>query len=243
MKLKQIIGLLAVCVTSNVLAQNANSTKSPVDAGDVVEVVSVDQMPIPLPPGEAEKMRKNGPISPTDGFSTVEKVPGSVKGFVDHVNAVKNHLQHQGNTNENGQRTVPEVHKDMSTLKLAFKPANFNHGGLIAATPSGTKVKDAWTGVDRFFQIDGAGSVRLSEVDMAASGGKFFMMKEAINTRVRGKPAISKIFTDEDGQTIEEVVWVEGNKFFMLTFRPDLIAGTKTKASYLTAHSLAQELQ
>lgn len=242
MKLKRIIGLLAVCVTSNVLAQ-ANGPASPIQAGSVVEVVSVDKMPIPLPPGEVEKMRKNGPVSASDGFSIVEKVPGKVKGFFGHVNAAKNYLERQGQNNEKGERAVPEVHKDMSALKLAFKPVHFNRGGLVAAAPSGTKVKETWTGVDRFFQIDGAGSVRLSEVDMSASGGKFFMMKEAVNTRVRGKPAISRIFADEDGQTIEEVVWVDGDKFFMLTFGPDRIPGTKVKASHLTAHSLAQELQ
>jgi hypothetical protein len=69
------------------------------------------------------------------------------------------------------------------------------------------------------------------------------MMKEAVNTKVRGKSAISRVFTDEDGQTIEEIVWVEGSKFYMLTFGPDLIPGTKAKAAaHITAHSLAHEL-
>jgi len=240
---KQLIGLFAVCFSSSVLGQVANGPASPVESGSVVEAVSLDKMPIPLPPGEVEKMRKNVPISAYDGFSTVEKVPEAVKGFFGHMNAAKKYLERQGQLNEKGEREVPEVHKDMSTLKLTFKPAKFSRGGLIAATPSGTKVKDVWTGIDRFFHIEGAGSVRLSEVDLAASGGKFFMMKEAINTRVRGKPAISRIFSDEDGQTVEEVVWVDGNKLFMLTFGPEFVTEAKIKRSHLTAHSLAQELQ
>lgn len=69
------------------------------------------------------------------------------------------------------------------------------------------------------------------------------MMKEAVNTRVRGKPAISRVFTDDDGQTIEEVVWVDGGKFYMLTFGPDIMPGTNAKAAaHVTAHTLAQEL-
>lgn len=135
------------------------------------------------------------------------------------------------------------MHKDLSKLKIRFKPKALDRGTLIAAAPSGTKINDIWTGVDRFFQIQGAGSVRLSEVDLAASGGKFYMMKEAVNTRVHGKPAISRVFTDDDGHTIEEVVWVEGGKFNMLTFGPDVSPGTKAKAAaHITAHSLAQEL-
>jgi hypothetical protein len=244
--MKKIIGLIAVCIATNVFAQMGNGPATQAQNTDVAELVSIDQMPLPLPPGEAEKMQKSTRAIATDGFSLLEKSPEMVKGFFTHMDAAKTYLASQGavNTQQNKAEPVtPEVHKDLSTLKIRFKPTTLNRGTLMVAAPSGTKVGDAWTGVERFFKIEGAGSVRLSEVDLGATGGKFYMMKEAVNTRVHGKPAISRVFTDDEGRTIEEVVWVEGSKFFMLTFGPDLIPGTKAKAAaHITAHSLAQEL-
>jgi hypothetical protein len=59
---------------------------------------------------------------------------------------------------------------------------------------------------------------------------------------------ISKVFTDENGQSIEEIVWVNGNKLYMLTFGPDVVLSSaavpKLKASSeVSAFSLAQELR
>jgi hypothetical protein len=199
--MKRIIGFFAVCIASNVFAQAGMNPSNPAQTPDAVEIVSIDQMPLPLPPGEAQKMRNGSHAIAMDGFSLMEKSPEMVKGFFAHLNAAKTYVARQGI--ENGQQqnkeegAIPEVRKDLSKLKIRFKPKALDRGTLIAAAPSGTKINDIWTGVDRFFQIQGAGSVRLSEVDLAASGGKFYMMKEAVNTRVHGKPAISRVFTDD----------------------------------------------
>lgn len=245
--MNKVIGLLAVCVATNAFAQVGNSPAKPAQTSDAVEIVGIDQMPHPLPPGEAEKMKKDSRTIASDGFSLVEKSPETVKGFFAHMNAAKTYIARQeladGQQKNKGEPDTPEVHKDLSKLKTRFKPKSLNRAALIAAAPSGSKVDDAWTGVERFFHVEGAGDVRLSEVDLAATGGKFYMMKEAVNTRVHGKPAISRVFTDDDGQMIEEVVWVDGGKFYMLTLGPDVAPGTKAKAAvHVTAHSLAQEL-
>lgn len=69
------------------------------------------------------------------------------------------------------------------------------------------------------------------------------MIKEAVNAEVRGKPAISRVFSDNEGKTVEEIVWVEGGKFYMLTFGPDVIPNTRAKAAaHVSALTLAQEL-
>jgi hypothetical protein len=244
--MKKIIGFLAVCTTSYVFAQAGVGPSNQAPTVDAVEIVSIDQMPLPLPPGEAEKMRNSSRAVATDGFSLMEKSPETVKGFFAHMNAAKTYIARQGTANgqQNKEETgVPEIHKDLSKLKIRFKPKALSRGTLIAAAPSGTKIDDTWTGVDRFFHIEGVGSLRLSEVDLAATGGKFYMMKEAVNARVHGKPAISRVFTDDDGLTIEEVVWVEGGKFYMLTFGPNVTPGSRVKAApHINAHSLAQEL-
>ncbi|MGH8808160.1 MAG: hypothetical protein ACREX0_09815 [Noviherbaspirillum sp.] len=245
--MNKFIGLFVVCVASNAFAQANNVATTLAPNADLVEFVSLEQMPLPIPKSEVEKMQKLSSAKAIDGFSSTEKSPEMVRGFFHHMNTAKtlvaNRLPENAQQQKGGKHS-PEVHKDLSNLKLAFKAASFNRGTLVAAAPSGTQIDNAWTGVERFFQIEGAGSVRLSEFDLGATKGKFYMLKDAVNTRVNGKPAISKVFTDDDGQSIEEVVWVSGNKFYMFTFGPDIVPGSKVKAAaHISAHTLAQELR
>lgn len=244
--MKKFIGLFITFAASNVFSQPSNLPPSPTTSGSVVEFVSLEQMPIPLPKSEIEKMQNSRPTVAADGFSSAVKSPQTVKGFYNHMNMAKTLVASQlpGNAQQqNGGKRAPEVHKDLSTLKLTFKEASFNRGKLIAAAPSGTMIDNAWTGLDRFFQIDGVGMVRLSESDLTASKGKFYMLKTAVNTHVNGKHAISNVFTDDEGQSIEEILWVHGNKLFKLTFGPEVVPSTKAKiAQHINASSLAQEL-
>ena len=63
---------------------------------------------------------------------------------------------------------------------------------------------------------------------------------------VSGKSAISAVFTDDSGQRIEEVRWVDGGKLNKVTFAPDMQNArdglTKTNSS-VSAFSLASELR
>jgi hypothetical protein len=236
--MNRLIGIFLVFIASNVFAQASNvAINKGATGGDLVEFVNAEQMPLPIPKGELEKLKKTA-FSPksVDGFSPIEKSPEEVSGFFLQLNAAKAQLANQSQRNAQVQRGAPqgpEVHKDLSTLKLAFKAASFGRGTLIAATSAGTIIDAGWTGVERFFRVEGEGVTRVTEYDLGATKGKFYMLKDAVNTRVNGKSAISKIFTDDDGQTIEEIVWVDGNKFYMLAFSPDVVAGnaagTKSK--------------
>lgn len=101
-----------------------------------------------------------------------------------------------------------------------------------------------WSGVERFFEVDGGGRMRLTEFDMGATNGKFFMLKEAINARVHGKPAISKVFRDSAGQTVEEVVWVNGPMLNILTYSPKVQEHRQTSTStHISAYSLVQQIR
>ncbi len=46
-----------------------------------------------------------------------------------------------------------------------------------------------------------------------------------MNTTVAGKPAISMVFTDDDGRRIEEVLWVNGRKLYTVTYAPPMLEG------------------
>lgn len=142
---------------------------------------------------------------------------------------------------------IPEVHKNIESLKLSFKPVHFPRATLVAVAPAGTVVNGKWTGVERFFSISGVGLASLTEIDLAATKGKYSMLKEAVNGAVNGGPAVSRVFMNELGDSVEEVTWMNANVYSRLTFGPDVVAiagGAKTKvARAVSGLSLAQEMQ
>jgi hypothetical protein len=74
----------------------------------------------------------------------------------------------------------------------------------------------------------------------------FYMNKAAVNTTVAGKPAISMVFTDDQGRRVEEVLWVNGPKLYTVTYAPNLQSGRygMTKANTaISAFALATELR
>ena len=247
--MNKFIGFFVICAASNVFAQSSSIAVRPVVEGDLVEFVNVEQMPVPIPKSEIEKLQKASSVKSSDGTSTIEREPEKVRGFFRNVNTAKTVVANRFSTNSQQTAALhaPELHKDLSTLKLTFNAMPFSRGALIAAAPSGTLIGNAWTGVERFFRVEDTGTVQLTEYDLGATKGKFYMLKDAVNTRVNGKSAISKVFTDADGQSVEEIVWVNGSKLYMLIFGPDVVVGgggTKVKvAPHVTALSLAQELR
>jgi hypothetical protein len=240
--MKKYVAFFIACAATTAFANPTQINTG----GEAVELVSADKMPLTPPKGEVEKLQKGVDSKAQDGFSKVENAPEKVKGFQLHLNAAKSALATRAQASKKPQaeaQLLPEVYKDLSSLNLGFKAAVLNNSSLIVAAPVGTKVGKAWSGVERFLQVEG-GVVRLTEYDLAATGGKFYMAKEMVNARVNGQSAISKIFVGDNGQTIEEIVWVTGHKFHMLTFSPDLAPGTQLKAaSHVSALSLATQLR
>ena len=192
----------------------------------------------------------------------LKKILKRLEVFFNSVEAVKTRLKatkmqnaYASQLSKNAQQSKdisnnPEAYKDLSELNLSFDPSEFSEGDLIAVVPSGTLVDNAWTGVERIFQISGVGVVRLTEFDQGAANGKLYMQKDAVNTDVHGKKAISRVITDGDSQQIEDITWVSGKMMYTLTFGPDLTPedgvrseGIKSKAAPdISALSLALEL-
>lgn len=219
---------------------------------DRVHIVDADQMP--LPPPKKELLRMQSLVSKADdGISGASNAPELVRQFFNNLEIIKG----QASTAEeagliagkmqNGtdMPTAPLVLRNITDLKLAFAPSNVRSGRLIGVAPQGTIVNGAWTGVERYFELAG-GYSRVSETDMALSGGMFFMNKAAVNARVAGKPAISMVYTDARGLRVEEVLWVNGGKLFKLTYAPNLQQGRygmMKASSGISALSLAAELR
>lgn len=249
--MKKIIKVFIIFAVSIAFAQPNGKASDQGSSGDLVEFVTVDEMPIPLPKDEIEKMKKESSSIAPDGFSSIKESSVIVKGFFNSVKAAKMRVAYSDQLSVSEQLKdkpgeQPEAYKSLSELNLTFTPSTFSQGELIAVVPSGTLIDNAWTGVERFFQISGVGVVRLTEFDQAASKGKFYMLKDAVNTDVHGKQAISKVITNGN-KKIEEVVWVNGKKLYTLTFGPNTSpedGGSKSKATApdISALSLALEL-
>jgi hypothetical protein len=220
---------------------------------DHVQLVDPGQMPLPLPTAELLKLQSSM-VKADDGFSNTSTAPGRVRQFLNNLEIVKGQpasaREAEGFAERmisgQGTPTAPIVVKKLTDLKIGFTPANVRTGKMIGVSPQGTIVNGAWTGVERYFEIEGGGYSRISETDMAASGGMFYMNKAAVNATVAGKPAISMVFTDDQGQRIEEVLWVEGRKLYKVTYAPTLQSGRygMMKANTaISAFALATELR
>ena len=221
---------------------------------DRVLLVGAHQMPLPPPPAELRRLQNKSMTKADDGFSTVDRSPQHVRQFMNDLEVVKGAQSSAEEATafaeamKSGKAipSAPMVVKSLGELKLGFSPAAVRSGKLIGAAPQGTLVNGKWTGVERYFHIEGSGYSRVSETDMAASGGMFYMNKAAVNTTVAGKPAISMVMTDDHGRRVEEVLWVNGGKLYKVTYAPDQQTGRYGQMkvnSALSAVSLATELK
>lgn len=241
--MNKIIAIICALSASNVAAQQyAGPSRG--DGSDRIEIVGLENMPVPIPPTEADKMKTAVSVRSADGFSAVEFAPDTVQSFFNSFTTARTIASNSG-PNTNPQRRVsPTAYKNLSDLSLTFQAGRVPIGKLIAVAPSGTMIGKKWSGVERFFEVDGGGRMRLTEFDMGATNGKFFMLKEAINARVHGKPAISKVFRDTAGQTVEEVVWVNGPMLNILTYSPKVQEHRETNTStHISAYSLVQQIR
>ena len=220
---------------------------------DRMQLVGASQVPQPIPHAEVLKMQSALAMKADDGVSHATMAPDRVRQFMNDLDVVKGYQSSAkdaetfaADIKRGGTPTAPMVLKSAADLKVSFSTAAVRSGNLIGVVPQGTIVKGAWTGVERYYHIEGAGYSRVSETDMAATGGMFYMNKAAVNTTIAGKPAISVVFTDNSGQRIEKILWVDDGKLNKVTFAPDMqnarYGMTKINVS-ISALSLAKELK
>lgn len=250
--MKDIFCISLAVASAAAFAQSPTTLSMPTSK-DHVQLVGPAQMPLPLPKSELQKLQA-ATSRADDGISSLSNEPDRVRQFFNNLEIVEGQqasAQEAENyaqmiTSGKSVPTAPLVVRNLADLKVGFMPASVRTGKLIGVAPQGTIVNGAWTGVERYFQIEGGGYSRISETDMAASGGMFYMNKAAVNTTVAGKPAISVVFTDDKGRRVEEVLWVNGPKLYTVTYAPNLQPGrygmmkANTAVSALT---LATELR
>jgi hypothetical protein len=219
---------------------SALAFNNPAFAKDLVEFIDIDQSPIPLPPSELMILNNNkmNRILADDGFSHLEKNSTEINNFTNSLNMAKSKKLKSMKVTNIAQSHI--VYEKLSDLKFSFKPLNFNQGSLIGVLPHGTFQNNVWTGVDRFFDIPNIGVARLEELDLAANQGKVYMFKTEVNTKVRGKKAISKVFLNNISK-LENISWVENNMSYTLTFQP--IKSTLKKTEVSSSNSSMKNIQ
>ena len=202
------------------------------------QVVPVESMPLNAPPGEVEK---------TPGGSPQFK---DAKKYADFRHGLDIALSKSNDGTDAAQRTGrPQVVKDLSKLKITpFSPKKHSSNQrLLVASPAGLLTEDGWSGVERHISVPNVGVYKLTEFDLAKSGGKFFLASDAVNANIEDLPAATKEFVDDEGNIVEEAVWVTDGRFCMLTFVPDTEPGAspankRKRVASVSAISLAQEL-
>jgi hypothetical protein len=250
--MRRILCIALALASTTAFAQSPPTSPGPAGR-DPVQLVGPGQMPLPLPKPELRRLQTSS-TKADDGFSNLSTEPDRVRQFFNNLEIVKGHQAGAQEAESYAKMmisgklapTAPLLVGKLTDLKVGFVPAAVRTGKLIGAVPQGTIVNGAWTGVERYFEIEGGGHSRISETDMAASGGMFYMNKAAVNATVAGKPAISMVFTDDQGRRIEEVLWVDGPKLYKVTYAPNLQPGRygMMKANTaVSAFALATELR
>ena len=196
--MKHIIYTTVALACASAFAQAPELMPGPANGGkDRVRLVGVHEMPLPPPPGELARMQSQSKTKAEDGFSALQKEPARVRQFMNEMEIVKGA---QASAKEVGAFAVaigsakkilnaPTLVQSLGDLKLGFTPAAVRNGKLIGAAPQGTIIKGSWTGVERYFHIVGAGYSRVSETDLAATAGMFYMNQAAVDPHIPGRPA------------------------------------------------------
>jgi hypothetical protein len=213
--------------------------------GPHFEVLPASAMPLSAPPGETEKFNPSH-----GGAGSVPHIEDATKQAELRRNFAAAQSNAEGTSgNADQSKRPPRAEKSLAKLKIGFTPKKLGNGHhLLAAAPVGMQTDSGWSGVERFILVPDTGKYRLMEMDLTKSGGKFFMASEAVNTDIENSPAGAKSFIDEEGNLVEEVVWVSDGTFHMLTYLPDMVdtgtPGKKQKrATALSALSIAHALR
>lgn len=210
------------------------------------EIVSNSAMPLKAPPGESEKITSPVSAATTEGVLYI-------KDSTKHADFRRSFDIAQGSADEKPDtihraKRPPSATRDIATLQIAFMPKRLGAGQEhLVASPAGMLTNTGWSGLERFVSLPNAGKYRLMELDLTKSGGKFFLSSDAVNTNIENSPAGTRAFVDDDGNIVEEVVWVSEGKFHMLTYLPETVAsaipGRKEKrAAAVSAISMAHTL-
>lgn len=211
-----------------------------------LEIVSTSLMPLKVPPGEQEK------ILPTD-MTIASNGSLYVRGSRKHADFRRNLeialSSVSGSVDPNQREKRPPVAvRDVAKLQIAFTPRKLaDRHQVLVASVAGMLTSNGWSGLERFISVPNGGQYKLTEFDLSKTGGKFFLASEAVNASVENSPAGAKSFLDDDGNILEEVVWVSEGRFHMLTYLPEAastaISGYKEKRTpSISAISLAQGL-
>jgi hypothetical protein len=178
--------------------------------------------------------------------------PDYVRKFSDDLAVVR---QHQIDAEKTASMDLPKpdqaipglpvMVKNLDDVRLSFDPLAVPTGELIGVMLEGRLTNGTWTAIKRYYRIEGAGHLCVSETEIAANRTTYFLYKKAVNTSIGGKPAISAIFIGDNDQRIEEVVWVSGGKFNKVSHVPDQESGrlgtAKTNPA-ISALTLAMQL-
>lgn len=217
--------------------------------GDRATVVREDDPMMQMPGHDPTGKRKKELAK--DGISTAIQNDDFVSGVQKVVNGMQKETR---NTDAKDTQPSPQgvgaIGRVLSLneIRTTHDLVKFSPGKFLGAYVGGVLKKNRWTTASRYFEMDDGSVVMLRESDYGASRGKVYFTPSMINLEINGKPASAVVLSGPDGQTLEQVVWVDGRiAYDMYVLRPKGFAtkeanGEVDAASQETAISLARKL-
>lgn len=186
---------------------------------DVLSIVPASELPGGMPPEFQASRRKQLITKDVDGVSHVGEDAALAEGIENAVAAIERvraHSRIKGVARAIRDERLPGLVFDIDDIPLTMPAVSMTQGVLVGAKPAGTLIGERWTGLTRYLRLDDGALVELTETDLASVQGRLYLVPEAINTEINGKPAVAAVLKNASGRSVRQVIWVNGPKSFEL---------------------------
>lgn len=170
-----------------------------------VRIYHLDDFPAPAAVRESiaksVETRKSGPMTvAADRIPVSKEVEKSVRG---------------------SQKNEAELRSSLTGIPASLVQTPLAHAELVGTKPSGAFNNGRWSGITRYFRVQGLGLIEFSEDDYVSAGTRLALAEEALDTEVNGTPAMSEAALSSDGRAKASLYWVTPERAYKLVLLAD----------------------
>ena len=186
---------------------------------DLLSIVPANALPGGIPAKFQGSARQQAVTRDADGISLVGEDAGLAQGIERTVAAIKRiraQMKTRGIASAIRDERLPGLVFDLDEIPLTRPAIHVPSGMLLGAKPAGTRLDAHWTGLTRYYRLADGALMELTETDLAAVQGRLYLVPEAINTEIHGKPGMAAVLKNAEGRRVRQVIWVSGPKSYEL---------------------------
>lgn len=219
----------SVATTKNKLSSSANPDKQKLGmTGDIEQVVNPEEDALSRIPEELKSIKQGVEVVSLDNMPIPEEYKEMTRKFkremdaqgyaVVSENEATDIERHLSDEYKNRLKPVAELVKT-STFEFADLdgiPA-FKEGKFLGADQNGAYVDGKWTGLTRLYKITGLGTVKLDESDFLTGKPGVQMDKDLVNADVNGHIASYTVGESASGKAFTNITWITKTKEYNLS--------------------------